>query len=215
MMPIVPEHPGGSAHGVLWEGGSEDATNMLTGGRVRTAAYRLTVDTLYFEAGVLSRVGESIPLWAIMDVDIAQALTQRARGVADLRLRLDPAGYRYGQANVVLRSIRDAHRVRDLIIHHANQQRGLMNRHRHAMDINRRQAGAMQLNVAMAAPPQQQPPAPYPQQPGPYQSSPQPAPPAADSEPDVLAKLERLARLHESGALTDEEFTAAKAVLLR
>ena len=35
--------------------------------------------------------------------------------------------------------------------------------------------------------------------------------PAAAPPPDSIAELERLARLHESGALTDEEFTAAKA----
>jgi hypothetical protein len=37
-----------------------------------------------------------------------------------------------------------------------------------------------------------------------------PAPPAAPPA-DSIAELERLARLHESGALTDQEFTAAKA----
>jgi hypothetical protein len=31
---------------------------------------------------------------------------------------------------------------------------------------------------------------------------------------DTIAELERLARLHESGALSDEEFTAAKARVL-
>jgi hypothetical protein len=36
------------------------------------------------------------------------------------------------------------------------------------------------------------------------------APPAAPP-PDTIAELERLARLHESGALTDQEFAAAKA----
>jgi Short C-terminal domain len=42
--------------------------------------------------------------------------------------------------------------------------------------------------------------------------APPPAPvPAAAPPPDSIAELERLARLHESGALTDEEFTAAKA----
>ena len=35
--------------------------------------------------------------------------------------------------------------------------------------------------------------------------------PAAAPPPDSIAELEHLARLHESGALTDEEFTAAKA----
>jgi hypothetical protein len=38
-----------------------------------------------------------------------------------------------------------------------------------------------------------------------------PPAPAAAPPPDAPAELERLARLHESGALTDEEFTAAKA----
>ena len=36
----------------------------------------------------------------------------------------------------------------------------------------------------------------------------------APLEEDMLSKLERLAKLHESGALTDEEFAQAKAKLL-
>ena len=38
--------------------------------------------------------------------------------------------------------------------------------------------------------------------------------PAKDSAEDDISKLERLAKLHESGALTDEEFTAAKKKIL-
>ena len=38
--------------------------------------------------------------------------------------------------------------------------------------------------------------------------------PAAAPEPDTIAELERLSRLHESGALSDEEFAAAKARVL-
>jgi hypothetical protein len=43
--------------------------------------------------------------------------------------------------------------------------------------------------------------------------APPPPPPAraAATPPDTIAELERLSRLHESGALTDQEFTAAKA----
>lgn len=37
---------------------------------------------------------------------------------------------------------------------------------------------------------------------------------AAAAETDVIAELERLSRLHESGALSEEEFTAAKARVL-
>jgi len=53
--------------------------------------------------------------------------------------------------------------------------------------------------------PQQQPPA-Y------QQPAPPPAPPAA--APSMLDQLNQLSTLHSQGALTDEEFTAAKAKLL-
>ncbi len=44
---------------------------------------------------------------------------------------------------------------------------------------------------------------------------PQAAPaPAAPAPADSTAELERLAKLHESGALNDEEFSAAKSKLL-
>jgi uncharacterized membrane protein YebE (DUF533 family) len=44
---------------------------------------------------------------------------------------------------------------------------------------------------------------------------PQAAPaPAAPAPADTTAELERLAKLHESGALNDEEFAAAKSKLL-
>ena len=46
------------------------------------------------------------------------------------------------------------------------------------------------------------------------QAQPPPAAPAAAPAPDTIAELERLSRLHESGALTDQEFTAAKARVL-
>ena len=44
-------------------------------------------------------------------------------------------------------------------------------------------------------------------------AAPPPAP-AAPAPTDSTAELERLAKLHESGALTDEEFAAAKSKLL-
>jgi Short C-terminal domain len=47
----------------------------------------------------------------------------------------------------------------------------------------------------------------------PPQTAPPPAP-AAPAPTDSTAELERLAKLHESGALNDEEFAAAKAKLL-
>jgi hypothetical protein len=40
------------------------------------------------------------------------------------------------------------------------------------------------------------------------------AAPAAPAAPDPLDQLERFAKLHQAGALTDEEFAAQKAKLL-
>ncbi len=45
------------------------------------------------------------------------------------------------------------------------------------------------------------------------QAAPPPAAPAP-APSDSTAELERLAKLHESGALTDDEFAAAKSKLL-
>jgi hypothetical protein len=45
------------------------------------------------------------------------------------------------------------------------------------------------------------------------QAAPPPAP-TAPAPTDSTAELERLAKLHESGALNDEEFAAAKSKLL-
>jgi hypothetical protein len=49
-------------------------------------------------------------------------------------------------------------------------------------------------------------------QPPPPAPAPAPAPAAAGG--DTTAELERLSSLHQSGALTDDEFAAAKAKLL-
>lgn len=63
---------------------------------------------------------------------------------------------------------------------------------------------------------QQPPPQAY-QQPPPQQAYQQPyqqPPPPPQPPADPLAELERLARLHQSGALTDEEFAAMKSRLI-
>ena len=51
----------------------------------------------------------------------------------------------------------------------------------------------------------------------PQQTAPPPqqyAPPPAPAQDDLTAKLQQLAQLHDSGVLTDEEFTQAKQKLL-
>jgi len=52
----------------------------------------------------------------------------------------------------------------------------------------------------------------YQQPPPQYQQA--PPPPAAPAAPSMYDQLSQLATLHDQGALTDDEFTAAKAKLL-
>ncbi|BFV60793.1 hypothetical protein KCMC57_up58970 [Kitasatospora sp. CMC57] len=65
--------------------------------------------------------------------------------------------------------------------------------------VARRQAERAAADQAVAAPPPVQPAA--------------PAPPSAPDE-DTIGKLERLAHLRDQGALSEDEFAAAKAHLL-
>lgn len=70
--------------------------------------------------------------------------------------------------------------------------------------VSRRQAGRWAAQEQYAEPQQQY--APPPQQFAP--------PPAAAGGDDVIAQLEKLGRLRDSGVLTDDEFAAQKARLL-
>ena len=87
-----------------------------------------------------------------------------------------------------------------------------------AGNVQRRQQRRWaEKDAAQQPPPQyeeQQPPPQYAQQPPP----PPPPPPAAPAAPagggDLVAQLKQLGELHTQGAITDEEFTAAKAKLL-
>lgn len=181
---------------VLWEGAPEDAARMVSGGLIQTSGYRLTADALQFASGVLSSREESIPLWAIRDADLVETMFQKARGVSDLKLILDPQ-YRgsFGQAAVTLRSIRDARAVRDMIIGQANAIRRYWAEQQQRRTVEAAQAGAARVAFNES------------------QSSQAVAPQQAGGD-DLLDKLTRLGDLKIQGLLNDEEFAAAKAKLL-
>jgi type IV secretory pathway VirB10-like protein len=70
------------------------------------------------------------------------------------------------------------------------------------------------LEQQQAAPAQYQQPPPQYQQPPPQYQQPPPPPPPAPAQPSMLDQLNQLTELHQQGALSDEEFSAAKAKLL-
>lgn len=180
---------------VLWTGSPSDLASVATGGRIHRAAYTLTEDAVQFEAGVLTTSAQTIPLHAVVDVDLNQTITQKARGVADLTLRIDPAAAgRYGQGQLILKSIKDAKTVKDLIVRQANTVPSYWNEQAHNRQLEQQRAGA--ANIGGFAP----------------------SPPAAAAAPaageDLMAKLRELADMKAAGILSDEEFGAAKSKLL-
>jgi hypothetical protein len=84
--------------------------------------------------------------------------------------------------------------------------------------VSRRQANRWANQAPAGQPPPQyaeQPPPQYAEQPPPqYYAAPPPAPAAPAAADDMLAQLEKLGKLHETGVLTDEEFAAQKARIL-
>ena len=175
---------------VLWEGSSQDATSLASRGKVTSASYRITEDAIHFSSGVVSTREEMLPLWAVRDVDLTQSMTQRARGVGDLKLKLDATAAHYGQQVLVLKSISDSKSVRDLILKQANEIRNFWNERRHAMELERNKASASHIYT------------------------PAPMPGADETTDDLMDQLERLAAMKASGLLSDGEFVSAKAKLL-
>ena len=178
---------------VLWEGASSDIASLASGGRMKSASYEITEDAVKFASGIVSSREETVPLWAVRDVDFKQTMTQKARGVADLHLKIDSAAGVYGQDVLVLKSIHEGKSVRDLILRQANEVRAYWNQRRHEMEIERHRASASQI----FAPPQ-----------------PQGTPAGSSGDGDLMAQLTKLGEMKQAGLLSDEEFAAAKAKLL-
>lgn len=64
--------------GVLWEGRGQPVTGIGAG------RYKLTRTTLFFEKGALRTNAQQVPLVRVTDVDMRQAMTQKAREVGDV-----------------------------------------------------------------------------------------------------------------------------------
>lgn len=190
MTAIDPASLNPSSTTVLWQGTSSDATNILSGGKVSSSSYTVTEDAVKFASGVLSTSEEYLPLILVRDADLKQSMTQKARGVGDLILKVDlAAAPQYGQRIISIRSIKEPASVRDLILRQANQIRSYWAQINHDRLLESQRAGAMQIH-------------------SPAQAS------APTAGPSMLDQLTQLGQLKAQGVLTDEEFAQAKAKLL-
>jgi hypothetical protein len=182
---------------VVWEGEKKNLKAAASGGLLVSARYRMTRDAMHFEAGMLSTRAEMIPLWTVIDVDLAQSMTQKARGVGDVLLRLDPSNTKFGQTTVRLESVDDPRRVRDLVLKQANTIRRSVLDHLHDRDVEKRKAGASSINIGS----------------GTTEVSAE-LRPATDSRAQLIEQLKGLGELRDAGILTDEEFEEQKARFL-
>ncbi|SCF13240.1 PH domain-containing protein [Micromonospora purpureochromogenes] len=173
-----PQAPGPLEPGVLWAAVGQPLTG-IGGGR-----YKLTETMLYFERGFLSINAQQVPIGDVIDVDLRQSITQKARGVGSVVVKVQRSN---GVELVVLEDIpqpREAVAVINDTAHAARlaqQQR-----------TNTRHYSGLPGTPAPAAP----------------------APTAAPAPVDPIAQLRQLGELRDAGILTEEEFAAKKAEIL-
>lgn len=175
----------------IWQAVGKPLTGLGAG------RYRLTSHYLFFEKGLLSTNAQQVPIAAVLDVDVKQSMTQKAREVATITVHIQRArGVELVQIDDVP-DFREAQRLINETAHNARLaiQRN-QNTHRHEnthlvgqLSSQAAAVGLPQLAVAGSRPPE-------------------------EAAPDPIGQLRQLGQLHEAGVLTDEEFTAKKAEIL-
>jgi putative oligomerization/nucleic acid binding protein/uncharacterized protein DUF2510/PH (Pleckstrin Homology) domain-containing protein len=188
----------------LWFGESKNAATSAVG--VSKARYRVTKDRVWIESGLLGSRTESVPLWAIKDMDVRIAAWQQGKDVGDVVLNLEDPSYGAGQdmfnvsgtiegttsGQVVLDNVESPYAVLDLLAPLISEARTKKTIERQSSYVHNMTPGA-----PFGAP---QPPA-------------APPPPAAP-QVDLVDQLRKLGELRDAGILTEDEFAAQKAKLL-
>jgi hypothetical protein len=191
----------------LWFGESKNAATSAAG--VSKARYRITKDRVWIESGLLGTRTESVPLWAIKDMDVRIAVWQQGKDVGDVVLNLEDPSYGANQdmfnmsgniegtttGQVVLDNIEGPYAVLDILSPLISEAR--------SKTIERQSTYVHNMTPGM----------PYG---APYGAPPPQAAPAAAPPPqlDMVEQLKKLGELRDAGILTEEEFAAQKAKLL-
>jgi hypothetical protein len=192
----------------LWFGESKNAATSAAG--VSKARYRITKDRVWIESGLLGTRTESVPLWAIKDMDVRIAAWQQGKDVGDVVLNLEDPSYGANQdmfnmsgniegtttGQVVLDNIEGPYAVLDILSPLISEARSKKTIERQSTYVHNMTPG-MPYGAPYGAPPPQ--------------AAPAAAPPP---QPDMVEQLKKLGELRDAGILTEEEFAAQKAKLL-
>ena len=179
----------------LWQSTGRPLTGIGAG------RYRLTRHYLFFEKGALRTDSQQVPISAVVDVDVRQSMSQKARGVFTVVVHIQRAR---GIEIVTMDDIPDGREAQRLINETAHQARLAIQQHTnthryentHLVGHVGQVPGVQVPNVPAALPPG------APQQ-------------TTDADSDPIEQLRRLGELKDAGIVTEEEFTAKKAEMLK
>lgn len=163
--------------------------------------FRLTAHYLFFEKGALRTDSQQVPISAVVDVDVRQSMTQKARGVFSVLVHVQRT---HGIEIVTMEDIPDGREAQRIINDTAHQAR---------LAIQRNQNTHRHENTHLVGHVGQVPGV---QIPGvPTQGLPtQPVQAIEAAAPDPIDQLRRLGELRDAGIVTEEEFAAKKAEVL-
>lgn len=172
---------------VLWEAKGQPLKGF-GGGK-----YKLTRYYLFFEKGALSTNAQQVPISALMDVDVTQTMSQKARKLGNIRVHIQrPTGIEI----VNIEDIPNFREGQEIINRVAHEARLAVQRQQNTMHY-----------TSQAMPPVLQ-------QTAPVQAAAPTAPPIASATPDPMEQLKKLGELRDAGILTTEEFDGKKAEIL-
>jgi len=147
--------------------------------------YRLDANYLYFEKGTLRTDSQQVPIAQVLDVDVKQTMTQKARGVFTLTVQIQRGA---GVERVLMEDIPNGREAQRQINEAAHGARNAIQQRQDTMRYEGNHHPA---------------------------AAPAPASTAAEAvAPNPIARLKELAALKEAGILTEDEFAAKKADIL-
>lgn len=202
--------------GTLWSAIGKGVSGITTG------RYRLDIHYLYFAKGALRTDAQQIPVSGIVDVDVRQTMTQKARSVYTVVVHVQRAN---GMREVAMMDDIPDGPAAQRILNKVSYDAKLLLEHRSIhMDGLRHQATnttRQEVSYQGGVPLMHQPGVAA--APMPMMLSRQPEPAQIESADPILegvtvdpiAQLKELGALRDAGILTEEEFSAKKAEILR
>lgn len=128
--------------GTIWEGKSQDLKHKAVGG-MGAPRYELTEEFLFIRTGTLRSDAQQVRVVDIVDVDVRQSMTQKARSIGDVVVHVQRPG---GGETVTLESVSEPRRVHELI-NEATRNRRIYDQHQanvytHAQPVPQQSASA-------------------------------------------------------------------------